>query len=513
MSAKEFIEKIKAQEINIVEHTYKLIEECKEINKEYNYLNVISEELALSQAKEIKKQLKKNDKNITNKKLLGVAISVKDSICVKNVESTAGSKILQGYKPLFDAFVIQRVKEEGGIIIGKTSQDEFGFGGFSVNVGIGFKVPKNPFDMERSCGGSSGGAAGLSQKLSNHIALGESTGGSIVEPASFCGVYGLCPTYGRVSRYGLIDFANSLDKIGPMGKTIEDVALLMNVISGYDRNDSTSINVKPTKINDFRGTSKIKDFAVQKIQKFSRTKNAKHFLVNEDYEKYLKKPVKGMKIGIIKEAFGSGVEREIEKNVYNGIEELEEEGAKTEEISLELPIKYGIPTYYMIATSEASTNLAKYCGMRYGIAEKLEGSFNEYFTKVRSSNFGDEAKRRIIIGTFARMAGYRDAFYLKAMKVRTLMINEYKKAFKKFDALISPTASILPPKFSDIEKLSPLQHYMLDVMTVSPNVAGLPHLNVPVGFEKNLPVGMLLIADHLQEGKLIQLGSVIGKRK
>jgi len=269
-----------------------------------------------------------------------------------------------------------------------------------------------------------------------------------------------------------------LDKIGPIGKNIEDVALLMDVIAGYDKNDSTSLNVK-----------------------------------NENYESYIKKPIKGMKIGIIKEAFGSGVEREVEKNVYNGIEELKEEGAKTEEISLELPIKYGIATYYMIATSEASTNLAKYCGMRYGASEKLEGSFNEYFTKVRSNNFGDEVKRRIILGTFARMAGYRDAFYLKAMKVRTLMINEYKKALKKFDALVSPTAPILPPKFEDIEKLSPLQHYMIDVMTVSPNVAGLPHLNVPVGFEKNLPVGMLLIADHLQEGKLLQLGSAVGKGK
>jgi len=474
----EIANKIKNQEIDVVEHTEKIIEECKKINDEYNYLNIISEDLALQQAKEIKKQLKNKDNNIKSKKLLGVAVSVKDAICVKNIETTAGSKILQGYKPLFDAFVIQKIKEQGAIIIGKTAQDEFGFGGFSVNVGIGFKIPKNPFDKTRSCGGSSGGAAGLTQKLSNHIALGESTGGSIVEPASFCGVYGLCPTYGRVSRYGLIDFGNSLDKIGPIGKSIEDVALLMDVISGYDEKDSTSLNAK-----------------------------------HENYESYLKKSVKGMKIGIIKEAFGSGVEREVEKNVYNGIQELEEEGAKTEEISLELPIKYGIATYYMIATSEASTNLAKYCGMRYGASEKLEGSFNEYFTKVRSSNFGDEAKRRIIIGTFARMAGYRDAFYIKAMKVRTLMINEYKKAFKKFDALASPTASILPPKFSDIEKLTPLQHYMIDLMTVAPNVAGLPHLNIPVGFEKNLPVGMLLTADHLQEGKLIQLGSAIEKGK
>jgi len=476
MDIKELIQKVKKNEIDIVEHTEKAVEECRKINREYNYLNTISGELALSQAREIKKLVKSKDKSVKNKRLLGVLISVKDNICTENIETTAGSKILQNYKPLFDAFVVQRVKEEGGIIIGKTSQDEFGFGGFSVNSAYG--IPKNPFDMERSCGGSSGGAAGLSQKLSSHIALAESTGGSIVTPSNFCGVYGLCPTYGRVSRYGLIDFANSLDKIGPIGRNIEDVALLMNVIAGHDKNDSTSLNAK-----------------------------------SDDYEKYVKKPIKGMKIGIIKESFGSGVEREVEKNVYNGIEELEEEGAKTEEVSLELPIKYGIPTYYMIATSEASTNLAKYCGMRYGSAEKLEGSFNEYFTKVRSSNFGEEAKRRIILGTFARMAGYRDAFYLKAAKVRTLMINEYKKAFRKFDALVSPTASILPPKFEDIEKLSPLQHYMIDVMTVSPNVAGLPHLNVPVGFEKNLPVGMLLIADHLQEGKLIQLGSAVEKGK
>ncbi|MBI2654136.1 Asp-tRNA(Asn)/Glu-tRNA(Gln) amidotransferase subunit GatA [Candidatus Woesearchaeota archaeon] len=479
MSIHDFIKKVKNNEIDIVEHTQKVIEECKEINTEYNYFNTISEELALQQANNIQKLIKNKDKPLKNKKLLGVVISVKDGICVKDVESTAGSRILQGYKPLFDAFVIQRVKEEGGIIIGKTSQDEFGFGSFSVNIGVGYKVPKNPIDKERSCGGSSGGAAGISKKASfPHISLGESTGGSIAEPASFCDVFGLCPTYGRVSRYGLIDFGNSLDKIGPIGRTIEDVALLMDVIEGYGKNDSTSLNVK-----------------------------------NEDYSKYLKKSIKEMKVGIIKEAFAEGVEPEVEKNVYNGIEELEEEGAKAEEISLELPIKYGLATYYMIGTSEASTNLAKYCGMRYGISEKLEGSFNEYFTRVRSKNLGDEAKRRIILGTFARMAGYRDAYYIKAMKVRTLMIQEYKKAFKKFDALVSPTVPILPPKFSEIEKLTPLQNYMMDVMLVGPNVAGLPHLNVPVGYEKNLPVGMLLIADHLQEGKLIQLGSAVEKGK
>ena len=474
INLKEYIANVRSGSIGIVEETHKAIEKSKKINSIYNYFNVISEHHAISQAEELKKKIKQ--KKATGR-LLGIFISVKDSICVKDVESTSGSKILQGYKPLFDAFVIQKVKEEGGIIIGKTSQDEFGFGSFSINVGIGFKIPKNPIDKERACGGSSGGAAGITKKASfQHIALGESTGGSIAAPAAFCDVFGLCPTYGRVSRHGLIDFGNSLDKIGPIGKTVEDVVWLMNVISGYDKNDSTSLNVK-----------------------------------NEDFESYFKKPIKGMKIGIIKEAFAEGVEREVQKKVYKGIQEFEEEGVKTEEISLELPIKYGLATYYMIGTSEASTNLAKFCGMRYGIAEKLEGNFNEYFTKVRSNNFGDETKRRILLGTFARMAGYRDAYYIKAMKVRTLMINEYKKAFKKYDALVSPAVPILPPKFSEIEKLTPLQNYMMDVMLVGPNVCGLPHLNVPVGYEKNLPVGMLLIADHLQEGKLIQLGSAIEK--
>ena len=470
MRAKEFVEKARNGEIDIEEHTHKIIEECKKINYEYNYFNVISEDLALQQASELKKLVKSKDKKIKNKKLFGIVISVKDAICVKGIETTAGSRILKGYRPLFNATVIEKVIDEGGIIIGKTSQDEFGFGAFSVNT---FNIPKNPVDKQRSCGGSSGGAAGLSKKLPNHIALGESTGGSISTPASFCGVFSLCPTYGRVSRYGLIDFGNSLDKIGPIGNYAEDVELLMEVISGHDENDSTSLNA-----------------------------------AQEDYSNYAKRPSKGMKIGIIKEAFGDGVEKGVEKNVYKGIEKLKDEGIKVEEISMEFAIKYGIATYYMIATSEASTNLAKYCGMRYGKSEKLEGNFNEYFTKIRSGNFTQEAKRRIIIGTFARMAGYRDAYYLKAAKVRTLMINEYKKAFKKFDALVSPTAPMLPPKFSEIEKLTPLQHYLADVMTVSPNVAGLPHLNVPVGHSNGLPVGMLLTADHLEEGKLLQLGNL-----
>jgi len=464
----------------------KIIEEVKKIDKEYHYFNVISEELALGQAKELGIEPKG--------RLNGMVVSVKDCICVEGIESRAGSKILNGYKPVFDATVIEKIKKEGAIIIGKTSQDEFGFGGFSVNMGLGFKIPLNPFDKERACGGSSGGSAGISQKASfPHVSLAESTGGSIVNPASFCGVVGLCPTYGRVSRYGLIDYANSLDKIGPMGKSVKDVALMLEVIAGFDKNESTTINA-PVDMSE--------------IQRISE--HAQKPLVFDKYTDFVGKEIKGMKIGIIKEAFGEGTEKGVKEKVKDGISILEKNGAKTEEISLQLTNKYGIACYYLIAMSEASTNLAKYCGMRYGAHEKLEGSFNEYFSKVRSENFGEEAKRRIILGTFARMAGYRDAYYIKAMKVRTKIIEEYKKAFKKFDALVSPTMPIVAPKFSEIEKLTPLQNYMMDILTVGPNLAGLPHITVPVKKDK-MPIGLMLMGDHLEEKKIIQLGSVLEK--
>lgn len=439
----------------------KIIEETKKINKEFDYFNVISEDLAVESSKHSKGRLK------------DVIVSVKDCICVKGIESTAGSAILKGYKPVFNATVIEKAKKEGAIIIGKTSQDEFGFGSFAVNVGVGFKIPLNPFDKERACGGSSGGAAGFSQKCSfRHIALGQSTGGSIVAPAAFCGVVGLCPTYGRVSRYGLMDYANSLDKIGSIAKNVEDCALMLEIISGFDKNESTSLDDPVDKYTDFVG-----------------------------------KDVKGMRIGIIKEAFGKGVYEEVAVQVKDTIKILENKGVKAEEVSLPLTFEYSIPCYYLIATAEASTNLAKYCGMRYGKHEKLEGNFNEYFKDVRSKNFGQEAKRRIMLGTFARMAGYRDAYYIKAMKVRTLIIEEYKKLFKKYDALVCPTMPVIAPKFSEIEKLTPLQNYMMDILTAGPNLAGLPHISVPAGFVKDMPVGIMFIGDHLMEKKIIQLAS------
>jgi aspartyl-tRNA(Asn)/glutamyl-tRNA(Gln) amidotransferase subunit A len=445
-----------------VEHTAKVLQEAKKLNREYHYYNTICEPLAKQQARAIKK----NPKG----RLAGVPVSVKDAICVQGVESTAGSKTLKGYKPLFDATVIQRLKKEGAIIIGKTAQDAFGFGSFSTNVGLDMKAPINPLDPTRACGGSSGGSAGITQLTQYpHLSLGESTGGSIAAPASFCGIPALCPTYGKISRYGLMDYANSLDKIGPMGKTIEDIALLLEIIAGHDPKDSTSLT--------------------------SKTESYSNSLTKADHH-----------IGIIKETLGKGTDPKIKDMVLNTIDESE---IKHASVSLPLTQKYGVSTYFLLAMAEASTNLAKYCGMRYGKHETLKGSFNEYFSKVRSHNLNEESKRRIMIGTFARMAGYRDAFYLKATKIRTKIIEEYKKLFKTYDVLASPTMPIIAPTFKEIEKLTPLQHYMMDTMTVGPNLAGLPHMNVTIGEKDGMPVGLLLIADHEQESTLLKAAKVI----
>ena len=301
-----------------------------------------------------------------------------------------------------------------------------------------------------------------------HIALAESTGGSISCPAAFCGVVGLTPTYGLVSRYGLIDYANSLDKIGVMARCVYDAALLLSHIGGHDPMDSTSLNIK-----------------------------------KQDYTKSAaKKDLKGLRIGVPKEYF-DGVDPKITRQVESAIEKLESLGAKSVKISLPMT-RYALAAYYIIATAEASTNLSKYCGMRYGLHLDIEGNFSDYFSKVRSAGFGLEAKRRIILGTFARMSGYRDAYYLKAMKVRTMIINDFKKAFKKCDVLAAPTMPILPPKFSDIARLTPLENYQMDALTVPSNVAGIPQLSINCGFISSLPVGLHLMADHLQESRLIE---------
>jgi aspartyl-tRNA(Asn)/glutamyl-tRNA(Gln) amidotransferase subunit A len=438
------------------------IEEAKNLNKEYNFLNLVIEQ-------KLEPEIKKG-------KLSGYTISAKDAINIKGIETTAGSAILNDYKPFFDATVIERVKKEGGIIIGKASQDAFGFGGLNINVGKGKKIPSNPLDKERCCGGSSGGSAGFTAKTKfKHLALGESTGGSIVCPASFCGVVGLCPTYGRVPRYGLIDYGNSLDKIGPITKNVYDAALLLEVIAGYEDRESTSADVKIDKYTEFAG-----------------------------------KDVKGMKVGIITDMFQEKMNPDIKKNVLEKIKILKKKGVNVEEVYMPFTAKYGLATYYITALAEASTNLARLCGMRYGAMEEPKGkSFNEYFSEIRDKNFNDETKRRIIIGTFARMVGFRNAYYIKAAKIRTKIIEEYKELFKRYDALICPTMPNIAPKFSEIEKMSVFDMYMMDYISVGPNLAGLPHISIPSGKVEGMPIGTMLIGDHLEEKKIIQLGSAI----
>jgi aspartyl-tRNA(Asn)/glutamyl-tRNA(Gln) amidotransferase subunit A len=463
----EFVKQVKMGKISPLEHTQQILGEIKALNSEFSHFNVVADESALQQAREIEAEIKTGRHS---GRLLGVPVSVKDCICVKGVESRAGSKILSGYKPTFDATVIERARAEGAVIIGKTSQDEFGFGTFSKNTGIGFPVPKNPLDKKRSCGGSSGGAAGFTALTEfTHGGIAESTGGSIACPASFCGVAGFTPTYGRVSRYGLIDYANSLDKIGTMGKTVGDAALLLEVIAGNDSKDSTSL---PREVPSLGGQGS---------------------------------ECNGLNIGIVKELFEKS-DAEVRKQCEKALNSLEKKGAKLKEVSLPLNAEYGIAAYYLISMSEASTNLAKFCGMRYGLHAKLQGSFNEYFAKVRSEGFGGEAKRRILLGTFARMSGFRDAYYLKAMKVRTRLISEFRKAFGSVEVLAHPTMPVIAPKFSEIEELSPMQQYAMDLCTVPANLAGLPHISVNAGYSKKMPVGLMLTAAHLQEAKLVQAG-------
>jgi len=458
---KKFVQEAKAGKIDLIEHAQKALEEAQKISQEYHYITAWAD--VEQRAKELQEQAKNGT---AHGKLFGVLVSVKDSICVKGVETTASSAILKGYKPVFNATAIQKCLNEGAIILGKTVIDEFGFGGFSTNVGKGYLKPLNPYDKKRSTGGSSGGAAGLTKKATfPHLAFAESTGGSIVNPASFCGVVGICPTYGRVSRYGLIDYANSLDKIGTMALNTEDAALLLEVISGKDEHDSTT--------------------SEQQVPSFSDTPGA----------------INGLRIGIVKEAFGEGIDNNVRKHVLDAVYKLEQKGARKIELSLPIGMNYGVPTYFTLAPTEASTNLAKYCGIRYGASEQLTGNYNEYFSRVRNNNFGEEAKRRLLLGTFARMAGYRDAFYTKAAKVRTKIIQEYAAAFKQVDVIITPTVAIQ----------APLQNFMIDILTVSPNLAGLPHMSVPVAEANGLPIGMMLIGPQFGEQKIIQAARAHGQ--
>ena len=388
--------------------------------------------------------------------------SAKDNLTSIDYESTAGSKILKGYKAPFDATPIKRMREAGGALIGKTNMDEFGFGTFCTNSAFG--IPKNPFDLNRSCGGSSGGSACAAAVLDDHVSIGVSTGGSIVCPASFCGVYGLAPSYGRVSRYGLIDYGNSLDKVGLLSFKASDLRRYLPIISGKDPHDPTSYVQPELKL----GRKKLKSVAVPK----------------EAVE-------------------GDGISKDVMEYFEKSLEMLRSMSIDVEYISMPT-LKYSIPAYYVIATSEASTNLARFCGMRYGQQDgDLTLKFDDYFTSFRSKYFGDEAKRRILLGTFTRMVGYADRYYNKALQVREAIIADYKEQFKRFDAVVTPTMPFISPRFDDISKMSALDSYKADFLTVPPNITGMPHMSAPCGYSDGMPIGLLFTSDHWNEDILI----------
>ncbi|SNQ62849.1 Asp-tRNA(Asn)/Glu-tRNA(Gln) amidotransferase subunit GatA [Candidatus Methanoperedens nitratireducens] len=416
----------------------------------------VAKESALSRAREI-------DSEGSDGPLAGIPVAIKDNISTKGILTTCASKILTGYIPPYDAHVIERLKEAGAVIIGKTNMDEFAMGTSTETSFYG--STKNPWDTGRVPGGSSGGSAAAVAGDEAPLALGSDTGGSVRCPASFCGIVGLKPTYGVISRYGLIAYANSLEQIGPFATNVRDVAALFDVVAGYDARDSTSVDRE----------------------------------VN--YSSALSNDVSGLKVGVPEEYFGEGTDEKVEKAVWDAIHTLEDLGASRTEVRMP-HTKYALASYYIIAMSEASSNLARFDGMRYGLRTE-DSDWHTTFSQVRAAGFGDEVKRRIILGTYALSAGYHDKYYLKALKVRTLIKQDFEQAFKDVDVLIAPTMPY--PAFKLGEKIGdPLSLYLADVDTVPINLAGVPSISVPCGFAEGMPVGMQVIGKHFDEATILR---------
>ncbi|MFM7573736.1 MAG: Asp-tRNA(Asn)/Glu-tRNA(Gln) amidotransferase subunit GatA [Snowella sp.] len=399
--------------------------------------------------------------------LEGIPIGIKDNLCTRGIPTTCGSRILEGFVPAYESTVTQKLQDAGAVMVGKTNLDEFAMGSSTENSG--YQVTANPWDLSRVPGGSSGGSAAAVAAEECVVALGSDTGGSIRQPASLCGVVGMKPTYGLVSRFGLVAYASSLDQIGPFGRTVEDAAILLQAIAGYDAQDSTSLKVEIP-----------------------------------NYIQALKPDLKGLKVGVITETFGEGLDEIVAERVRQAIAQLKSLGATVQEISCPR-FRYGLPTYYIIAPSEASANLARYDAVKYGIREEAD-SLIEMYTKTRAKGFGTEVKRRIMLGTYALSAGYYDAYYLKAQKVRTLIKQDFDQAFEKVDVLVCPTAPTTAFKAGE-KTADPLSMYLSDLMTIPVNLAGLPSMSIPCGFDKqNLPIGLQLIGNVLREDVLFRVG-------
>ena len=456
LTVHELMEKVKNKEITIEEITKAYANRINEKEPEVNAFVSTRLDEAIAESK--------NPES-------GIPIGIKDNICTKGIKTTCSSKMLENFVSPYDATVITKIKEKNMPILGKLNMDEFAMGSSTENSS--FKITRNPWNLNKVPGGSSGGSAAAVAANLVPWALGSDTGGSIREPASFCGIVGLKPTYGLVSRSGLVAFASSLDQIGPMTKDVEDSALLLNIIAGHDENDSTS--VKKEKI---------------------------------DYTKNLKNSIQGMKIGVPKEFFGEGINPEVKKSLENSIEEYKKLGAIVEECSLDVS-ESSLAAYYIIACAEASSNLGRFDGIRYGYRAKDYKNLKELFVKSRTEGFGKEVKRRIILGTYVLSSGYYDAFYKKAQKVRTYVKNKFDECFKKYDVLLTPVA---PTTAFDIgsKTNNPLEMYLADICTVSINIASVPAISIPCGVDSNnMPIGMQLIGNRFQEEKILNAAYAI----
>ena len=462
MQARELLQSKKLSAVELTQAVFGRIDSVEEKVKAFAHL---MRDKAMQQAQAADARITKGEEQ----PLLGIPIALKDLICTSGSRTTCSSKILDQFVAPYNATVVNRLQAAGAVIVGKTNMDEFAMG--SSNENSSLHPTKNPWALDRVPGGSSGGSAAAVAAHECIAALGSDTGGSIRQPAGFCGVTGLKPTYGRVSRFGLVAFASSLDQIGPITKSVADAAILMSVIGGKDQQDSTSADVPMP-----------------------------------DFIQALNQDVKGMKLGIPKEYFTGGIQPEVEKAVQDGIRTLESLGMQTVEVSLP-HLDYAVAAYYIIACAEASTNLSRYDGVKYGYRTNNSDNLANMYENTREEGFGEEVKRRIILGTFVLSSGYYDAYYLKGQKVRTLIKQDFENALEKCDVIAAPVTPY--PAFKIGEKLDdPLQMYLADIYTISANLAGIPAMSIPCGFvgRENLPVGLQLMGKHFDEANLIKVG-------
>ncbi|MEH2205234.1 MAG: Asp-tRNA(Asn)/Glu-tRNA(Gln) amidotransferase subunit GatA [Nostoc sp.] len=466
-SIRELHQQLVKKERSAVEITQEALERIQALEPKLHSFLCVTADRALEQAGAVDAKIAAGEEIGL---LAGIPVGIKDNMCTKGIPTTCASRILENFVPPYESTATQKLADAGAVMVGKTNLDEFAMGSSTENSA--YQVTANPWDLSRVPGGSSGGSAAAVAAQECVVALGSDTGGSIRQPASFCGVVGMKPTYGLVSRYGLVAYASSLDQIGPFGNTVEDAAILLSAIAGYDPKDSTSLKVA------------IPNYAASLKPNF--------------------KPRGQLRIGIIKETFGEGLDPVVEQAVTKAVDQLQSLGAEIHIISCPR-FRYGLPTYYIIAPSEASANLARYDGVKYGYRAPDADNLLSMYTRTRAAGFGTEVKRRIMIGTYALSAGYYDAYYLKAQKVRTLIKQDFEKAFGAVDVLVCPTSPTTAFKAGE-KTTDPLSMYLNDLMTIPVNLAGLPSLSLPCGFdEQGLPIGLQLIGNVLREDQLFQV--------